>query len=197
MGKLKCFEIILADNKSVFHPGERVLGQVIVELKGDMKMRSLRIFMRGVAKVHWTESRSTGSRLGSYTEHFNAEVEYFFKRQVLFGGGRCLPSSRQKHHCLSCVHSSSTSQQASNIGRLCRIWTGWVEDETGTDVCKTNLTAWLGTDWELWLVCDKLVWLLQYDCMNPVDLTRKKTQLMQKINVLYDLLINIWYFLIS
>ncbi|KAK7115753.1 arrestin domain-containing protein 3-like [Littorina saxatilis] len=86
MGKLKCFEIILADNKSVYHPGERVLGQVIVELKGDMKMRSLRIFMRGVAKVHWTESRSTGSRLGSYTEHFNAEVEYFFKRQVLFGG---------------------------------------------------------------------------------------------------------------
>ncbi|KAK6178697.1 hypothetical protein SNE40_011221 [Patella caerulea] len=86
MGKLKCFEIILHDNKSVFHPGERVDGQVIVELKGDMKMRSLRIFMRGVAKVHWTESRSTGSRLGSYTEHYNAEVEYFFKRQVLFGG---------------------------------------------------------------------------------------------------------------
>ncbi len=47
-----------------------------------------RIFMRGVAKVHWTESRSTGTRLGSYTEHYNAEVEYFFKRQVLFGGGK-------------------------------------------------------------------------------------------------------------
>lgn len=46
------------------------------------------IFMRGVAKVHWTESRSTGTRLGSYTEHYNAEVEYFFKRQVLFGGGK-------------------------------------------------------------------------------------------------------------
>ena len=43
--------------------------------------------MRGVAKVHWTESRSTGTRLGSYTEHYNAEVEYFFKRQVLVGGG--------------------------------------------------------------------------------------------------------------
>lgn len=86
MGKLKCFEIYLDSNKSVYHPGERVTGQVIVELKGDMKMRSLRVFMRGVAKVHWTESRSTGSRLGSYTEHYNAEVEYFFKRQVLFGG---------------------------------------------------------------------------------------------------------------
>ncbi|GFN82444.1 polyprotein [Plakobranchus ocellatus] len=86
MGKLKCFEIVLAGNKSVYHPGERVQGNVMVELKGDMKMRSLRIFMKGVAKVHWTESRSTGSRLGSYTEHYNAEVEYFFKRQVLFGG---------------------------------------------------------------------------------------------------------------
>jgi len=39
-------------------------------------------------KVHWTESRSTGTRLGAYTEHYNAEVEYFFKRQVLFGGGK-------------------------------------------------------------------------------------------------------------
>ena len=87
MGKLKCFEIVLSENKTVFHPGGKVVGQVVVELKGDMKMRSLRIFMRGVAKVHWTESRSTGSRLGSYTEHYNAEVEYFFKRQVLFGGG--------------------------------------------------------------------------------------------------------------
>ena len=86
MGKLKCFVIILTGNKSVFHPGEKVCGKVVVDLKGDMKMRSLRIFMRGVAKVHWTESRSTGSRLGSYTEHYNAEVEYFFKRQVLFGG---------------------------------------------------------------------------------------------------------------
>ena len=88
MGKLKCFEIVFAGNKTVFHPGERVQGNVVVELKGDMKMRSLRIFMKGVAKVHWTESRSTGSRLGSYTEHYNAEVEYFFKRQVLFGGGK-------------------------------------------------------------------------------------------------------------
>ena len=50
-------------------------------------MRALRKFMRGVAKVHWTESRSTGTRLGAYTEHYNAEVEYFFKRQVLFGRG--------------------------------------------------------------------------------------------------------------
>ncbi|KAK0055336.1 arrestin domain-containing protein 3 [Biomphalaria pfeifferi] len=49
MGKLKCFEIILSGSKTVYHPGERVQGIVVVELKGDMKMRSLRIFMKEVA----------------------------------------------------------------------------------------------------------------------------------------------------
>ncbi|XP_061172330.1 arrestin domain-containing protein 3-like [Saccostrea echinata] len=86
MGKLKCFEILWTENKSVFYPGERVSGCVVLDLKKDVKLRSLRIFLRGVAKVHWTESRNTGTRLGAYTEHYNAEVEYFFKRQVLFGG---------------------------------------------------------------------------------------------------------------
>jgi len=47
-------------------------------------------------EVHWTESRSTGTRLGAYTEHYNAEVEYFFKRQVLFGGGQLCHSC----HCV-------------------------------------------------------------------------------------------------
>lgn len=86
MGKVKCFDIMFSENKTVYHPGDQVSGQCILELKGDMKMRALRMFMRGVAKVHWTESRSTGTRLGAYTEHYNAEVEYFFKRQLLFGG---------------------------------------------------------------------------------------------------------------
>ena len=42
MGKLKCFEIIFDSNRNVYHPGERVTGQCVVELKGDMKMRALR-----------------------------------------------------------------------------------------------------------------------------------------------------------
>ena len=87
MGKLKCFEIVFANNKTVYNPGEEVTGQCIVDLKGCMRMRALKIFIRGIAKVHWTESRSTGTRLGSYTEHYNAEVEYFFNRQILCGGG--------------------------------------------------------------------------------------------------------------
>lgn len=85
MGKIKTFEIVLDSNRTVYYPGQQVLGKCVVDLRGDMKMKTLRIYMRGVAKVHWTESRSTGNRLGAYTEHYNAEIEYFFKRQVLFG----------------------------------------------------------------------------------------------------------------
>ncbi|XP_022252035.1 arrestin domain-containing protein 3-like [Limulus polyphemus] len=86
MGKLKAFEIVFDGNKTVFYPGQQVSGKCVVDLRGDMKMKSLCVFMRGVAKVHWTESRSTGNRLGAYTEHYNAEIEYFFMKQVLFGG---------------------------------------------------------------------------------------------------------------
>lgn len=87
MGKLRVFEIVFDNGKSVYNPSELVNGKCVVDLRGDMKMKSLRILMRGVAKVHWTESRSTGNRLGAYTEHYNAEIEYFLKRQVLFGSG--------------------------------------------------------------------------------------------------------------
>lgn len=84
------FEIVFDNGKSVYNPSEFVNGKCIVDLRGDMKMKSLRILMRGVAKVHWTESRSTGNRLGAYTEHYNAEIEYFLKKQVLFGSGNTL-----------------------------------------------------------------------------------------------------------
>lgn len=51
MGKVRCFDILFSNNKTVYHPGEQVTGQCVLELKGDMKMRALRMFMRGVAKV--------------------------------------------------------------------------------------------------------------------------------------------------
>lgn len=89
MGKLKCFDIQFINNKSVFHPGETIVGTCIINIRGDMKIRALHVYMRAIARVHWTESRSTGTRLGSYTEHYNSEVEYFFKRQTLVGVGKC------------------------------------------------------------------------------------------------------------
>lgn len=100
MGKLRVFEIVFDNGKSVYNPSELVNGKCVVDLRGDMKMKSLRILMRGVAKVHWTESRSTGNRLGAYTEHYNAEIEYFLKRQVLFGSGNYFSFNVKLQHII-------------------------------------------------------------------------------------------------
>ena len=57
MVKLKDFHIILDTNKTVYSAGEYVSGHVVVELRGDMKMRGIRIYMRGLAKVNQNPGR--------------------------------------------------------------------------------------------------------------------------------------------
>ncbi|RWS23648.1 arrestin domain-containing protein 3-like protein [Leptotrombidium deliense] len=85
MGKIKSFEIVFENNKSVFFPGDNVTGKCVLELRGgELKLNHIKMSMRGVAKVHWTESRSTGNRLGAHTEHFSSEIEYFSKKQLLY-----------------------------------------------------------------------------------------------------------------
>lgn len=51
MVKLKDFHIVLDYNKNVYTAGETVSGHVAVDLRGDMKMRGIRIYMRGLARV--------------------------------------------------------------------------------------------------------------------------------------------------
>lgn len=41
MGKIKCFDIVFAENKSVYHPGEMVTGQCVLELKGKLNYQSV------------------------------------------------------------------------------------------------------------------------------------------------------------
>jgi len=52
MGKVRYFAIVFNNDKTVYHPGEQVTGQCLLELKSEMKMRALHMFMRGVAKVN-------------------------------------------------------------------------------------------------------------------------------------------------
>ncbi|XP_054153468.1 arrestin domain-containing protein 3-like [Oppia nitens] len=85
MGKLKSFEIVLESDQNVYYPGQHVKGKCAIELRSELKLKSIKIYMVGIAKVHWTESRSTGNRLGAYTEHYSSEIEYFFKKQLLCG----------------------------------------------------------------------------------------------------------------
>jgi len=56
MGKVRYFAIVFNDDKTVYRPGEQVTGQCLLELKSDMKMRALHMFMRGVAKVGYLQT---------------------------------------------------------------------------------------------------------------------------------------------
>ncbi|XP_070542714.1 arrestin domain-containing protein 3-like [Ptychodera flava] len=84
MGKLKDFRVVLDNNKTVYSSGEHVSGVCIVDLRNDMKLRGIRMYMRGLAKVHWTEQRGISST-GAYTQKYIAEEEYFYMQQTLFG----------------------------------------------------------------------------------------------------------------
>lgn len=85
MGKLKNIEIIFENNRNVFHPGDSVCGNVVIQSKGEVKINALRIFMRGVAKVHWTETKTVGYKIGNYTEHYRSEIEYISLKKTLIG----------------------------------------------------------------------------------------------------------------
>lgn len=65
----------------MFEPGQEVVGRLVLVCNGTLRFKSLSVSMKGLARVHWTESRSFGS---GYTEQFNAEMEYFNKKRFVF-----------------------------------------------------------------------------------------------------------------
>ena len=86
MGKLKNIKIFLSENKTIYQPGETLTGYIVVESRGEITINGLRIFMRGLAKCHWTETKTGGYRIGNYSEHYSTEIEYFCFRQILVDG---------------------------------------------------------------------------------------------------------------
>ncbi|XP_067665042.1 arrestin domain-containing protein 3-like [Haliotis asinina] len=84
MGKLGVFEVSYSKERPAYYPGETVEGQVTVELNDAMKMRGIHLRFKGMARVHWTEERPSGSRT-TRTEHFSAEEEYFYISFLLAG----------------------------------------------------------------------------------------------------------------
>lgn len=84
MGKLRCFRINLSTEDAVYSPGETINGFCEVEVvDGELSLKTLSITLRGVSKVHWTESRNVGARLGPYTQHFMSGDQYLRERKVL------------------------------------------------------------------------------------------------------------------
>lgn len=91
LGKVKSFAVSLDclndSNVPVFSSGDCVSGRVAIEVTGDVRVQSLTIHAKGLAKVRWTESRNAGSNT-AYTQNYTEEVEYLNHRDVLIGHER-------------------------------------------------------------------------------------------------------------
>ncbi|XP_068090049.1 arrestin domain-containing protein 2 isoform X2 [Hyperolius riggenbachi] len=65
----------------VYTAGELLTGQVVVELCKDLKISALEVCARGLATVHWLETRSIG--MNTVYSDFTAHETYLRKRQHL------------------------------------------------------------------------------------------------------------------
>lgn len=79
------FDALTDGDLPVFSGGDLVSGRVLVDVTGDVRVRSLDVTARGVAKVRWTESRNAGANT-AYTQNYTEEVEYLRHRDTLIGG---------------------------------------------------------------------------------------------------------------
>ncbi len=91
LGKVKSFivsyDCLNDSNVPVFSSGDSVSGRVIIEVTGEIRVKSLKIHAKGFAKVRWTESRNAGSNT-AYTQNYTEEVEYLNHRDILIGHER-------------------------------------------------------------------------------------------------------------
>lgn len=91
LGKVKSFTVSYDcfndSNVPVFSSGDCVSGRVVVEVTGEIRVKSLKIHAKGFAKVRWTESRNAGSNT-AYTQNYTEEVEYLNHKDILIGHER-------------------------------------------------------------------------------------------------------------
>lgn len=91
LGKVKSFTVsydcLNDSNVPVFSSGDCVSGRVVIEVTGEIRVKSLKIHAKGFAKVRWTESRNAGSNT-AYTQNYTEEVEYLNHKDILIGHER-------------------------------------------------------------------------------------------------------------
>ncbi|XP_075960451.1 arrestin domain-containing protein 3a isoform X2 [Anarhichas minor] len=105
LGKAKSFTVsydcLNDSNVPVFSSGDCVSGRVIIEVTGEIRVKSLKIHAKGFAKVRWTESRNAGSNT-AYTQNYTEEVEYLNHKDILIGHERDDDNSEEG---LTTIHS--------------------------------------------------------------------------------------------
>ncbi|XP_060556233.1 arrestin domain-containing protein 17-like [Ruditapes philippinarum] len=78
--KLTHFQIQFDNPHGVFAAGEKVSGQIMLNLAKPMKMRSLKVLLVGEGKSHWSKRR------GKTTVHYRGSETYLNALIVLFEG---------------------------------------------------------------------------------------------------------------
>lgn len=63
MSQIKHFEIKLNNEKPYYAPGDELAGSVIVKLSKPLKVKSVRLTIKGKAKVKWYKLNSSVTRI--------------------------------------------------------------------------------------------------------------------------------------
>lgn len=83
LGSVRSFTLELdGPNDAAFTRGEVVSGLVVLDLRKDTRVSSMKVQGRGVATAHWLENRGMNSVYNDYT----SKITYFRKRQHLIRG---------------------------------------------------------------------------------------------------------------
>lgn len=142
LGKVRAlgiyFDTLNENNLPVFSGGDLVSGRVVVDVTGDVRVKSLNIVARGVAKVRWTESRNGGAHT-AYTQNYTEEVEYLHHYDTLIG------EERGEFHTLlgweggrGGVHATSAELLSQCVKVLQRLW------QTSASVPHATLSTQVG-----------------------------------------------------
>lgn len=101
------FAVTLNNPTSVYSAGQNVDGYVTVDLNDSMKMRGIKLQFLGSARVHWTETHSTGSGKTRRTEtrHYSATETYFNFEILLFGPGTGSTILQAGHYTFPFTHT--------------------------------------------------------------------------------------------
>ncbi|KAK7495975.1 hypothetical protein BaRGS_00012676 [Batillaria attramentaria] len=87
MGKVNLLEVVLSNPTGVYFAGQTLQGHVNLELNNNLKLRDIRISVRGKAFVHWTEQLMRGPGESRFREirHHSSTEEYVDWSQSLLG----------------------------------------------------------------------------------------------------------------
>lgn len=100
MRALRSISIHLPESVSAYASGDTVEGEVVLDAASTVRVHGLAVNLRGLARVHWTDTENAGLRLTPYAQHVYSAVEYVRERRQIVAtspGGEDLMLSAGQH----------------------------------------------------------------------------------------------------